>query len=688
MSEQPEAPRHLRPSRLMTRPAAPPPPKPAGPPAWLRNLAGWLRAHGPLVVLALAVLLIFCGYLLPQWYLRHYDGRVLPGVKLAGVDLGGRSPEEARATLLEALTVYQGDLEIYDEGDPLNVDDQRSWERSAAAMGLALDLQAAVDLAMSAGRDPELGWLASGIAPLRLRWTGLDLPAPIAVDLAKARAALETLSPEMAVPPRDARIERVGSKVRTVPAAPGRALDVPATLQALQAFARRPVGARLALKTTPTGAAVNNVEGVAQAERVLFDGPIALSDRNGHSFEVPTDTLKAWFSIEDLRNEAGFMAPAVVVDRDAIQAWVDSLAPQVSSPVQEPRYDLDSATGLLALKDAGQAGLELDRAGSVERVIQAAYSEQGQAELAVSINATMARENLASQLNRSVFQVRQMALSFAGSPPERVANLLAAVGRVSGSLILPDQTFSFLAALRGLDPEAGFDSRALPPAQALAPAAGAAEPQWAPDGPVLGGVELVSSLAFRLAFWLGLPILERRAPPWRIGWLEPPVGLDAAVGRGPAGEPRDLRFINDSRQPLVFTFRLDTDRQLLIGTVFGSEAAFRQDDPGNAPRDDRDASATPDSALVSEAPVEESGRRVVTLRGPIVRDLIPAVRPLALRDDRLLLGTSLKVGWAREGATVLVERGVTVGSEARTPDVFLSSYLPAGDITLAGTGRP
>jgi vancomycin resistance protein YoaR len=641
-----------------------------------------------LVVLALAVLLIFCGYLLPQWYLRHYDGRVLPGVKLAGVDLGGRSPEDARAALLEALTVYQGELELYDEGDPMNVDDQRSWKRSAASMGLALDLQAAVDLAMSAGRDPELGRLASGFAPLRLRWTGLDLPAPIAVDLAKARAALEALSPEMAVPPRDARIERLGGKVRTVPAAPGRALDVPATLQALQAFARRPEGARLTLRTTPTGAAVNNVEGVAQAERVLFDGPIALSDRNGHSFEVPTDTLKAWFKIEDLRNEAGFMAPAVVVDRDAIQAWVDSLAPQVSSPVQEPRYDLDSATGLLALKAAGRAGLELDRAGSVERVIQAAYAEQGQAELAMIVTATMAREDMASQLNRSVFQVRQMALSFAGSPSERVANILAAVGRVSGSLVLPDQTFSFLGALRDLDPEAGFDPRAFPPARALEAAAGSGEQQWAPDGPVLGGVELVSSLAFRLAFWLGLPILERRAPPWRIGWLEPPVGMDAAVGRGPAGEPRDLRFINDSRQPLVFTFRLDTDRQLLIGTVFGSEAAFRQVDPGDAPRDDRDGSATPDSSLVSEEPLEERGLRVVTLRGPIVRDLVPAARPLALRDERLLLGTSLQVGWAREGATVLVERGVTVGSEPRTPDVFLSSYLPAGNITLAGTGRP
>ena len=688
MSQNPDAPRPLRPSRLMGRRPASASPPPGGPLPRLSTTGAWIHAHGPLVLMGLVLLLVFGGFLLPRWYLRHYQGLVLPGVRVAGVDLGGLPPEEARAALLKNLSIYQGSLELFDEGDPLNVADQRSWQRSSADLGLTLDPQLAVDLAMGAGRDEGLGFLARGIVPLRLRWEGVDLPTPIAVDLDKARAALEALAPEMAVPPRDARIERKDGKVRTVPPAPGRALDLPATLEALRAFARRPIGGRLDLATTPTGAAVSDVESVAQAARVLFDGPVELTDRNGHRFTVPTDTLKTWFMIEDVKNESGFLAPAVVVDRDAIQAWVDALALQVASPVREPRYDMDAETGLLALKEAGKGGLALDREGSVERAIQAAYTEQGQGELALIVTPTQGDDGLASQLNRSVFQVRQMAVSTTGAAPERVANVLAAIGRVSGSLVMPGQTFSFLDALGPVDAAAGFDPRALPPAQALAAAGGSGEQAWAADGPVLGGVELVSSLAFRLAFWLGLPIVERRAPPWRIGWLEPPVGFDAAVGRGPAGEARDLRFTNDSMQPLIMTFRLDTERQLLVGTVYGSEAAFQREDPGLVTRDSTDSADADASPLVSEAPRDESGARSVGIRGPVVRDLLPAGRALAYRDDRVPLGTSLQVGWAREGATVLVERAVTVGGVARTPDVFLSSYLPAGDITLAGTGRP
>lgn len=687
MFEGPAAPRATRPSRLMARRPAPAPQQRGGPPVWWSAVEAWIHAHGALVLMALVVLLVFCGFLLPRWYLRHYQGRVLPGVTMAGVDLGGLPPEAARQALLDALSVYEGDVELFDEGDPMNVADQRSWQRSTADMGLTLDPQLAVDLAMGAGRDADLGFLARGIVPLRLRWEGLDLPTPIAIDVDKARRTLEALSPEMAVPPRDARIERKDGKVRTLPPAPGRALDVDATLDALRAFAARPIGGRLSLATTPTGAAVSDVEGVAQAERVLFDGPVALTDRNGHSFTVATDTLKTWFVIEELQNEAGFMAPAVVVNRDAIGAWVDALVPQVASPVREPRYDLDAETGLLALTEAGKAGLELDREGSVERAIQAAYAEQGRGELALLVTPTQAGDDLASQLNRSVFQVREMALSYAGAPSERVANMLAAIGRVSGSLIMPGQTFSFMDALGAVDVAAGFDPRAMAPPQALSGDQGGQA--WAPDGPILGGVELVSSLAFRLAFWLGLPVVERRAPPWRVGWLEPPVGMDAAVGSGPAGERRDLRFTNDSMQPLILSFRLNTERQLLIGTAYGSEDAFRLDDPGLAPLDTGAGSEDEaGSALVDEAPPDESGRRTVRVRGPLVRDLLPAARALALRDERVPLGSSLQMGWAREGATVLVERIVTVGGAERSPDVFLSSYLPAGDITLAGTGRP
>jgi vancomycin resistance protein YoaR len=164
---------------------------------------------------------------------------------------------------------------------------------------------------------------------------------------------------------------------------------------------------------------------------------------------------------------------------------------------------------------------------------------------------------------------------------------------------------------------------------------------------LLGGIDQIAVLAFRAAFWSGLEIAERHAPAVRSGWVEPPIGLDAAVD----GQAKDLRFTNDTDGYLLIQAGVDREKAAIIWTLYG----------------------VPDG-------------RVVSTTGPVVTDVRPALTSVeGIDDDRLPDGERHQAGWAREGATAEVQRTVNANGAVLHSDAFVSSYAPAADTIVAGT---
>ena len=623
-----------------------------------------LDAHR-LLALSLAGIagLALAGLLALQLYARWHAGQVLPGVHLAGQALGGLSEAEASARLA-GLPLLDGDLELRDP------EDGRSWTIDSAELGLRADPALLAEQAMRVGRDPEAGPLQRLFEPLRVRRSGFDLATLIGFDADQARARLEALAPELNVAPRNARIERQDGRPLSVPSTTGRVLDVEGSLAALSDLAARPITDTLDLALGFTAARIFDVGNVAEAYALITSGPLDIYWREGQTYAISVDQLEAWASIEDLPGPEGDAVPSIIVDRDAIRAWVAPLAAEIDHPPADARYGIDPANGRLTVLDGGRAGTRLDLEGSVDRVIEAAYTEQRVAELAVELEPRRVSDQLERELNTRLEEVQHLSTSFAGSPTGRLQNLLVAVERLDGLTLAPGQEASFLAHLGEVSASGGFDllqlmggapgaSAALPGALAPAPtaaveggpaataAAPGPTPGTAPAG-LTGGIAQVATTFFRAAFWLGLPITERHAPPLRIGWLEPPIGLDATVFPG----QRDLRFVNDTPDYLVFDLGIDVERGLLSCVVYGR-------------------------------PVEQ---RSVELIGPSVEAVTPAARPASLRQPLLALGLSQQVGWAREGARVRIERRVSVDGAVRPNDRFDSLYAPAGDLVIIGTG--
>ena len=139
-----------------------------------------------------------------------YSGGILPGVRAAGVPLGGLSQPAAAAALARAwqtVTLRDG---------------EHAWPLAPAALGIALDAAATADAAYAQGRSQ------GGLLAALLR--GVDVAPVVALDGAAAAAALDELAPLVAVAPVDAGIELVDGEVRATPPRDGRALDAPTLL--------------------------------------------------------------------------------------------------------------------------------------------------------------------------------------------------------------------------------------------------------------------------------------------------------------------------------------------------------------------------------------------------------------------------------------------------------------------------
>lgn len=224
---------------------------------------------------------------------------------------------------------------------------------------------------------------------------------------------------------------------------------------------------------------------------------------------------------------------------------------------------------------------------------------------------------------------------FAHSIPNRVYNVGLASSRVNGALIAPGDTFSFTKTIGDITALTGYK-------QAYVIENGKTV---LGDG---GGVCQVSTTLFRAALNAGLPIVERHAHAYRVGYYEEDSGpgIDAATYYPNV----DLKFKND------------TGHYILIQTIF---------DPVNL-------------RLTFNLYGTSDGREAV-VNQPVILSTSPAPDPLYQDDPTLPKGQLQQVDFAAAGANVYFTRTVTKNGKVIIADKFTSNYQPWQAIYLRGT---
>ena len=166
----------------------------------------------------LIVSLVFMGVMLfgcmviTLWIGSIYGNGILPGVSVAGNNLGGMTQDEAAITLQSqwtAITLQDG---------------QRAWSANPDSLGIYLDVNATVETAYQQGRGE--GGLFTTLA-------GVEIEPVVLVDAENMRNALVSMSDQMKIDPIDAGVEFINGQVRATEPVNGRILDVELTIQGI-----------------------------------------------------------------------------------------------------------------------------------------------------------------------------------------------------------------------------------------------------------------------------------------------------------------------------------------------------------------------------------------------------------------------------------------------------------------------
>jgi lipoprotein-anchoring transpeptidase ErfK/SrfK len=231
------------------------------------------------VILGLLLLLVLAALSMASVWL-YASTRVMSGVVVLGVPVGGKSRARAAALLQEAWQTWTIDVE----------DGEQRWAVSAPQLGLILDVEATVDAALSAGS------LLARLRGVLQSVEQVQVQPVVTIEPTVARRYLESLAPDLAVLPGDASLRVVAGRVEIVEAVPGRELDVTATVDWLAANRRQAAAHRrlplVFLSVPPVVVDVSPF--VAQLEAWLAN-PVAI-----HAYDPITDESFWWSAPPDV----------------------------------------------------------------------------------------------------------------------------------------------------------------------------------------------------------------------------------------------------------------------------------------------------------------------------------------------------------------------------------------------------
>jgi vancomycin resistance protein YoaR len=574
------------------------------------------------VAILLALALITYEYL----YMDH----IYSGVSVFGTELGGLTLAEAELVLQQRFQDYQPVKLTLRYGE-------RTWAVSPQEVGVSLDAKGTALSAYAAGRE------GSTFKRLwdqgRILWLGHAVPFTLLIDEGIGTLYLSRLAQEINQPVRDAALVAHDLQVEAIPSQVGREVDIAATRQLLYQHIANLTGGTADLVVHQTPPAIADVSQAKFDVEQMLSSPLILklpSDGDGDEITYTLDqtVLAEMLTLRQVKRDDSQVVLTAGLDQDRLMAHLQELAKQIDRSPRDGRFDFDPATGILTPLVTSQDGRSLNITETVRLINAQAVTDQRQALLPVTITKPQVATENAESLGIEEL-ISEATTYFKGSSQGRMHNIQVAASRFHGLVIPPGGTFSFNEHLGEVSAATGYEESIIIWGNRSAVGIG-------------GGVCQVSTTAFRTAFWGGYPIAERWAHGYRVGWYEPPVGMDATV----YSSQSDFKFVNDTSHYLL----IETETDLTAGTV-----TFRF--------------------------YSTKTGRTVEIEGPFEANVVPHGPDVHREDPTLPEGTTKQIDWAHDGVDVTVYRIVKEGDRVLWKDTFFSRYRPWQAVYLVGTGK-
>ncbi|MFI7706834.1 VanW family protein [Nonomuraea sp. NPDC049480] len=470
--------------------------KPAGEPGRPTSV---LRSRRLLIPAALVVIVAVLAYAVPAIALA---GKVPPGTRVDGVDIGGLSREAARSRLEAGLSKrLTQPLTLVAAG--------KRKQHTPADLGLDFDAAATIEAAMAGATTP------AGI--VRSLFGSREIPPVITVDEQRLAAGLAGLAKSVDTKPVEGGIRYRGMKPRVVLPKPGRTLDLSGAAGAVRAAVTASrTSVELNVRVTPptlTAATVRRV--AATTARTAIASPLTIAGA-GKEATVSKEELAA--GLRFVSDGKGGLRPAF----NAAKIAPDLGKALVSTPPKDASFKIAKGRPQVIPSRAGR-GVDVKALGPA--ISQAVAAGERRVELPAAERQPRVTTAQAKKLG-----VKQLVSSYTTQHPccaPRVTNIHRIADIVDGYVVKPGETFSLNGVVGKRDKARGFVEAPM-----------ILNNRFVND--VGGGVSQFATTMFNAVFFGGFQDVQHRAHQYYISRY--PAGRESTVS---FPQP-DFRWRNDS----------------------------------------------------------------------------------------------------------------------------------------------
>ncbi|HTK03528.1 MAG TPA: VanW family protein [Alphaproteobacteria bacterium] len=537
-------------------------------------------------------------------------------ILVAGFNLGGKTVDQAREELKQQVKIPQ-DVHL--------VSQNQTFDIATKDIDLNYDFQASAERAASYTRT------GNPIYDLNTKLQLLKKPVNLGLTLnlneEKLSKIISIIAGQNSVEPTEPSIKLVNGKIEVNKGSAGSEVD--------QLALRSEIGKNLALLSN------ENIQiPVVKIDNSLSDMGAVLVKSRAEKYLDKKLTIKQEFNNFDYQASQllNFIDPKGGFKEEEIVKEITNIANKINRDPQNPKFSFDNnrVTEFLPALD----GVKLDNQKLKNQIIEALDKFEKSDEKNLTLEAPVTKtppEVTTDKVNNLGIKelIGRGTSTYFHSIPGRVHNVALAASRINGTLVKPGETFSFNDTLGDVSAFTGY-------AQAYIISGGKT---ILGDG---GGVCQVSSTLFRALLNGGLPIVERAAHAYRVGYYEQnsPPGMDATV----FGPSPDLKFTNDTQASILIVAKNDPKNYSLIFELYGT-----------------------------------SDGRKATVTKPIVSNVRPALPTVYQDDPTLKAGVLKQVDYSAAGAKVSFDYKVEKNGATIFQKTFVSNYRPWAAVYLRGT---
>ena len=466
-----------------------------------------------------------------------YAKKIIPGVRIAGINVGGMTFESAKKVLEENEKNIPEELKLKfeDKEFPLKRND----------IGLTYDWEDSVVRCFDVGRSGNffIDTKDKIVTPFK----GLSIPASYDYDDDSFGIKLSVIRREINLEPQNSKFYLEDGKLSISPSSDGRKLleedfhkDINLSFGGLD-FSDKIIPVQIVKPE------------ITEKDIELFREIIEeiISEDLVINFEEKKWTLDS----EKILNLIGFeknekeKRVKMILDKSAFRDLANELAAEVN---ESPKGEVVSTDGNKVLEfRIIKEGKELDEEKFKEDLKSAIFDDRK--------NVSLVLKNVDDFSDKEKYGILSLigegTSHFAGSTAERVHNIILAAGNISGSLVPPGAVYSMNKSVGPIDYQHGFKSAFIIKGGRTVLGEG-------------GGVCQTSTTLFRAILNSGLPVVSRYPHAYRVGYYEQdmPVGFDAAIFQ----PSWDFKFKNDTNAYVLIQAHSNLSENSLTFKIYGT----------------------------------------------------------------------------------------------------------------------